>query len=337
MRKVGAYALVGALAVAFSPSPGLAYGLRLGPFQLGLPFIGHPGGTGHRHRAALDSHIPSRNALYDKASLGGAEPTQGANPALLYPNLALSSIYDDVFWPARSSQWAFGYDPIFRTAFVKSPQDQDAQACQQPGRASGVVGRIRAEVTPNAEQMPLLHKLGEALGMASGYLTKSCPPQIPAQPVARLELMQAQLQALTMALDIVRPPLQQFEQSLTVSQRARFAAAPSGSGASACEATPAATGWSIDEINQTVQTTDDQRDALTDLRKAFTDAAGDLQAHCPKSLPATPLARLEATEARFDASWRAVLAMQVALGKFESRLSDEQRSRFEATDVAAAH
>ena len=76
--------------------------------------------------------------------------------------------------------------------------------------------------------------------------------------------------------------------------------------------------------------------ALADLREAFVSAARDLDAHCPKMLPPDPLERLVSIEARLDASWRAVLSMQVALASFESRLTDSQRTRFEAMNVAEA-
>lgn len=342
MRKIGAYALVGALAVGVFPSSSFAFGLRLGPFELPLPLFGHPVARARPHRVAAETPANSGAGVYDKvtsAGPGSVPDLNGANPALLSPNLALPNLYDHVFWPRQSSAWPYGYDAIFRTAFDRSADQRGAQACPQMDRATAVVGRIRAEVRPDSKQMPLLQKLGEALGMASGYLTKSCPPQLPAQPIARLQLMQGQIQALTMALDIVRPPLQQFEQSLTDSQRSRFADMRSArsAGADSCGAAAVPTNWSIDQISQAVQTTDDQRDALDGLRQAFTGAASDLYAHCPQSLPGTPLARLEAIESRLDASWRAVLAMQVALGKFEAQLSAAQRNRFETFDVAAAH
>jgi hypothetical protein len=147
--------------------------------------------------------------------------------------------------------------------------------------------------------------------------------------------MQSQLQTLTMALDIVRPPLQQLEQSLSPAQKARFAAVPSGATAAvACGATPAATDWSIDDIDQSVQPDQTQRLALADLKQTFASTAVDLHAHCPQPLPASPLARLEAIEAQLDASWRAALSMRVALATFESTLNDEQRGRFDTMTVA---
>ncbi|MGD0023914.1 MAG: Spy/CpxP family protein refolding chaperone [Xanthobacteraceae bacterium] len=345
MRRIGAYVLIGALAaVIFAPPPSAAFGPRSGPLHIGLPLQLLPHSSrfaprsGHRRRIALHPPVRKGVALFDKAEPGGAEPAQGLSSALLYPGLALPALYDEIFWPTSSSEWPFDYEAIFRTAFAKSRADQDAQACQQPDRATAIVERIKSEIRPSAAQLRLLQELGSALGMASGYLTKSCPNAIPAQPVARLQLMQSQIEVLTMALDIVRPPLQQFEQSLNDSQRAQFAARRSASTARPdYAASPTATDWSIEQIDQSVQPSDNQRDALADLKQAFAAAAGDLDAHCPFAWPrSTPLARLESTEAHLDASWRAVLSIQVALADFESRLSDQQRVRFDAMDLAAA-
>lgn len=348
MRRIGAILVVCLSAVAALvalPSATEAFGLRLGPIHIGLPFIGfrHHHFVHHfvhRHHVALrrrerDVGIYSKASLGRTEPIGHTEPAQHAETALLYPVVALPNLYDEIFWPDRSQSWPFGYAAIFRSAFAKSPLDDDARACQQPDRAAEIIGRIHAQVKPRPDQLPLLQKLGEALGMVNGYLAKACPKVIPAQPVARLQLMQSELQVLGMVIDFVRPPLQQFEQSLDASQKAQFSATPAA--ASACTAASAATDWSVDEIDQAVQPGDDgQSPAMADLKQAFASAAADLQAHCPNPLPATPLARLEAMESRLDASWRAALSMQVALAAFESQLNDQERSRFEAMNLAQA-
>ena len=99
---------------------------------------------------------------------------------------------------------------------------------------------------------------------------------------------------------------------------------------------PAAINRSIEQISLSVQPTDAQRDAMANLKQALRGAANELDANCPLSLPPDPLARLELTEARLDATWRALVSIQTALGSFATSLSDEQRARFDATDFAAA-
>jgi LTXXQ motif family protein len=335
MPRIGAYFAIAAIAgTIILPSPSAAFGLSVGPFHIGLPFFGFPHRFVHRHRIAL--HRSREGDVYDRTSLGATAPGQTTEPTVLYPGTVLPAIFDEVFWPSQAPQWPFGYDAIFRSAFVKSPEDADARACQQPDRTAAIIGHIRAEVRPRPAQEAGLQKLGRALGMAQGYMAKSCPKTIPAQPVARLELMEAQLQTLTMAVDLVRPPLQQFEQSLDAKQKTQFAAGSSAAIAE-CGAAPTPTDWSVDQIDQTVQTGDTQPPALADLKQTFASIAADLHAHCPNPLPPTPLARLEAIEGRLDASWRAALSMQVALAQFEGGLSTQQRSRFEAMNLPQTH
>jgi hypothetical protein len=351
MPRIGACVVMSVLAAAIvTPSPIMAFGLRIGPVHFGLPFLAVRHRIAHRHmhmahRDHVRTHIRHRAGFasapaVERASrnVGGGESAPSNNDsAVLYPSLAIPSLANDVFWPNRSSPWPFSYDAIFRTTFAKSLPAQDAQSCQGNAPAAGlIVARVQSELRLNAVQQQLLQRLGGALGMASAALAKACPPAVPVEPVARLQLMQAQVAALSMAVDLIRPPLQQFEESLNAEQRAKFAAVPSVSdGAIAC-GNATSTDWSVDQISQSVQPGDDQREALADLREAFVSAAGDLGAHCPKMLPPDPLARLESIESRLDASWRAVLGMQVALASFESRLTDSQRTRFEAMNVAEA-
>jgi hypothetical protein len=343
MRKISAILAIAALAaIAFSPSPSAAFGLRIGPIYLGIPYFGYR----HRHHGALR----------DEASLKTVPPAQGAASAqgpaspglmspLLYPALALPAVYDEIFSPTSSSPWPFSYDAILQTAFAKPAPDQNAAACPQPNRQSAVAERIRAEIRPSGNQMLQMQKLGGAFGFASDYLAKACPSEIPQDAAARLQLMEWQIEKLAEALDFVRPPLQELEQSLNDAQRARFgvplatAAVHSDRAntiAPACAVAPTRVDASIEQISLAVQPTDAQRDAMDGLKQAFRDAARELDANCPVSLPRDPLARLEAIEARLDATWRALVSIQTALADFETKLSAEQRVRFDATDFAAA-
>lgn len=330
MGRIGAFVIIGALAAAALPAaPSSAFGLRIGPFHLGLPFVEF------RHHSASGRRRVALNRPEHEVGRRGAALAADAEPALLYPAAALPGIYDEVFWPGRASRWAFGYDAIFTDAFAKPAGDAQVRACVESARTENIVGRIDEEIRPRPDQAPLVQQLGRALGATAAFMAKACPKTVPPQPVARLELMQSQLQALTMAIDLVRPPLQQLEQSLDAEQKIRFAAMPEhASAAAGCGAAPAATDWSIDAIDQSVQPDQNERDAIADLKGAFVGTALDLHAHCPDPPPAGPLARLEAIEGRLDASWRAALSMQVALAKFEKALNVEQRSRFESMTLA---
>jgi len=335
MRKIGAYAAIGALATALlSAPPAQAFGLHLGPFHIGLPFPWHP----------RSLHRP----LYMRADpneLTRREAERGTTQALLYTDLALAAIFQNIFWPAYASPWPFGYRDIFATAFAKPRPARDARLCQQTDGADTIVDRIQSAIAPTAEQSQLLQRLGGALNAAAGFLAKSCPNDIPAQPTARLKLMESQIEELTMAVDMIRQPLQDFEQSLDDEQKARFAIMIETPGdadrtdrsatiAQSC-GSPTAIDWSIDKIDRSVQPSDDQRDALAMVKQSLGSVISDLEAHCPVAVPSTALARLETIEARLDASWRAVLSIQVTLANFESHLSAEQKDRFDNMDLAS--
>jgi hypothetical protein len=349
MRKMGIGATIGLLVAAtlfFAPSP--AFALRLGPFHLGLPFFGHS--FAHRHRPA-PHHVPAKVGIYDRtespaaADAADKEPAQAATDpalALLYPGLALPKIYDDVFRPASPLPGPFGYAAIFHAAF--GDWDQNPHTCLAD-RGSALIRRIGNEIRPSAAQRPLLQKLGGALAVASGFVTKFCPKEIPSHPVARLQLMETQIDVLITALDIIRRPLQDFELSLNRSQQAHLApvrSAPifgsknmAADTAQACGGTPATVDWSIDELNRSLQPNDTESVKMAATKQALLKAASDLDAQCRMPLQVTPLTRLDAMQARLNAEWYALLTIQVALANLEKGLSDDQRVRFNALKFAA--
>src|SRR6516162_10172451 len=349
MRKIGAICLrITALAaVVLSPLPAAAFGLHLGPFHFGLPLLGHH--YHHRHHLYMRANPrearirPNDIARSESGSSNEYRSSEGMTSALLYPSIALPSIIQNIFFPTYSSPWPFDYQAIFTTAFAKAPR-QDPSLCQAPFDPRVVIGRISNEVMLTADQSQLLQRLGGASGVASGYLAKSCSKKIPAQPLARLQLMESQLEELSMALDIVRQPLLDFEQALNADQQSRLVVASSqgsldrstqsGNIAGGC-GSPSAIDWSINEINQSVQPTAAQRNALDDVGQSFNDAARDLETHCPTTLPATALNRLDVIQARLDSTWRATLSIQVALANFETELNEAQKIHFDAMNFAA--
>src|SRR3974390_2218624 len=222
MRKIGViFGTISLAAVVFSPPPAMAFGFRLGPLHFGLPFGGH-----HRHHLYMRAN-PSKARIrpndVERSEIGSSK---GVTSALLYPSIALPSIIENIFFPTYSLPWPFSYQAIFTTAFAKAPR-QDSNLCQASFDPSAIIGRISNGVMLAADQSQLLQRVGGALGAASGYLAKSCSKEIPVQPVARLQLMESQLEELSMALDIVRQPLLDFEQSLNADQQSRFAVASS--------------------------------------------------------------------------------------------------------------
>jgi hypothetical protein len=342
MRKVGAFIAIAACAafVCSSP-PAAAFGVRIGPFHIGVPLY-FPHFRFHRH------HLYMRANRHEATRAESSrESARDVTSALLYPNLALPAIFQNVFFPDYASPWPFGYERIFSTAFAKLPESEDQRLCQPAVDTNSIVARIRGEVAPSPDQEEPLQRLGGALGAASGYLAKSCPAEVPAQPVARLKLMESQIEELTMAVSMVRQPLQNFEQALNSDQKTKFAAVPantpaadrqdqSGAIAPACGGSPTAIDWSIDQIDKSVHPTQAQQPALADVKTAFSKAIDDLESHCPTTVPPDTIARLDAIEARLDATWRSLLSIQVALANFEGKLDDAQRDRFNQMNFVAA-
>ena len=250
--------------------------------------------------------------------------------------MAWPSFADDIFRPTNYSPWPFGYQSIFDQAYAEYPAKRVADLCTRQIRKSDAILRIGREIAPTAAQQPLLQKLVTALAQANGYLIKFCPAEIPPLPVERLQLMDAQIDAMTMALEIVRVPLQKFEQSLDDRQRARLSALVASEDVTpVCVKNPEPANWPMPILKQALQPTAAQEGALNNLERAFNRAASGLNAVCSDGMPRMPSARLQAIEARLDITWVAVQTIQVAVAQFEKQLSDQQRARFNALQLAA--
>ena len=93
----------------------------------------------------------------------------------------------------------------------------------------------------------------------------------------------------------------------------------------------------IERIKNTVRPTGDQLAALDDLSAATAKANDAIRASCPTAVPLTPMARLDAAEARLQTMIQAVDIVREPLQRFHVLLSDEQRQRFNAMGVAGGH
>ncbi len=325
-------ARVGAIALAafalFPPfHPAQAFGLNFGPLHLNLPVPG----VHERGRVAR------RETPHETPHAAPSEPEEGDRPTLLYSVLAWPSLDAAIFSPRTVSSWPFDYKAIFAQAFAKYTPEQTAELCPYRDASGEAAARIEREMEPNAAQKLLLKRLATALGQANGLLIKSCPREISPLPVARLQLMEGQIDATITALEIIRPPLQKFEQSLDDKQRARFdEESPAAGGAFlACGSRTDIANWPLSQLERAVQPTDAQRKALREVEAAFSRAAAGVAADCRGAVPQTPSGRLGAIENQLDATWRAVETIQVALADFQKKLSDEQKARINALEIAS--
>jgi len=112
-------------------------------------------------------------------------------------------------------------------------------------------------------------------------------------------------------------------------RRGRAAQPASANFAEWCgNAAPGLTDWPVDDIGAAIEPTGEQRTLLDNLIRVSDKAAQDLRAACPRTVPVTPIGRLETLEQQLAALGNAVRAVRPALDKFYASLSDDQKERF---------
>jgi hypothetical protein len=220
------------------------------------------------------------------------------------------------------------------------------QLCEKPdaGITAWPIQQISGTVQPSDDQRALLDDLTNAAAQAAEVFRKACPTAVPMTPVSRLQVMIGRLQATLGAVALVRPALEKFYDALSDEQRARFNAMQADVGHQAGQTTPDQQGNTctnakpgladlpMDRIDEVVQPTGDQEEALTRLSDATQKAVEVIQAACPSSTPLTPVGRLEAMEQRLDAMLTAAKTIQPALEDFYGALNSEQKARFNTLD-----
>ncbi len=281
---------------------------------------------------------------------------------------AYSDIFDYVFWPYGydDGYWAYIYDDFFDGVFwgeVGPPEEYGYTApraypstrptyaavqelCKQPG--SGITSwpfaEIEKKVGLDAEQRRLLSDVRSAAAKAASVFKVSCPSQkaFPLTPPGRLQAMISRLQATLEAVQIVRPALEKFYDSLSDEQKARFneigpkkptinaeASRALAQDLQSCkEPKPGLSNLPIEKIEDVVNATDVQEADLNKLQDATDKAISLMQAACPEETPLTPPGRLEALEKRLQAMIDAANIVKPALDSFYASLSNEQKARF---------
>lgn len=212
-----------------------------------------------------------------------------------------------------------------------------------PGVTSLPIAQIKKVVQPTGDQAADLDALSAAAAKTNDVIKASCPSAIPLTPVARLDAAAARLEAMIQAVQIVRPPLETFYDSLSDEQKHRFDAmgstdhgngspgstAPGGNLAALCGQQSGDVGQlPVQRIEQVVKPTAQQQAAFDALKQASEQIAGPLAASCPAQMPETPVARLDAVNTRLNAMVDAIKAIRPKLQDFYATLSDEQKAQF---------
>src|SRR5262245_34178218 len=292
---------------------------------------------------------------------------------------AYDDFVDYTFWPyAYDAFWPYAYDDVYEGFFgpyavggpayyaeeggyagggyasggvrtgsrtaARGPADGGgamAQICT--GETSGLtdwpIERIAEVVNPDDTQRVALNELRDAAARAVEQMRSACPGDLPSTPAGRMAAMRQRLEAMRAAVQIVRPALERFYESLSDEQRARFnalepdQAIPAKAGKSelsqVCSAAVTRTNAApTARIQQALRLSPEQRSALDNLDGATAKAAEILAANCPTDEMLTPPGRLAGMERRLDAMLQALDVVQPALTAFYNSLSDEQKARF---------
>ncbi len=209
-----------------------------------------------------------------------------------------------------------------------------------PGVTNLPIDKIREAVHPSADQETALDGLNAVSAKASEIAKSSCPSEVPLTPVSRLDAAQQRLEAMIQAVQLVRPPLESFYDSLSVEQRQQFdaigreqaehgSAPPGGNLAALCgQQAESFAKLPVQRIEQVVEPTTQQQSAFENLTRTAEAAVDQLRSSCPTAVPRTPVERLEAVEGRLNAMVSALKSIRPELAAFYASLSDEQKARF---------
>jgi LTXXQ motif family protein len=270
---------------------------------------------------------------------GGYAPEYYASEdAYAYAGSAGSeSVYDRA--QSRASQ----------TTGSTSPSASAERICS--GQARGLtdfsVQKIADQVQPNQNQQALLDALKTASVKAVDIMQQACPGELPSTPTGRLAAMRARVDAMLKAVEVVRPALDKFYQSLSDEQRERFIAVDQGEQAGRAQRGAdlndlcqgdlrTKSGLPIDRIERTLHLNTDQEMGLRSLDQATLDSAKMLQAKCQPDQSLTPPGRLAAMADRLQVMEKALDTTQAALTKFYGLLNDEQKAQFDRISVRAS-
>jgi LTXXQ motif family protein len=235
-----------------------------------------------------------------------------------------------------------------QTTGSTSPSASAERVCS--GQARGLtdfsIQKIADQVQPNPDQQALLDALKAATVKAVDIMQQACPGELPSTPTGRLAAMRSRVDAMLKAVDVVRPALDKFYQSLSDEQRERFIAIDQGEQGSSprgadlndlCQGDlRTKSGLPIDRIERTLHLNTDQEMELRSLDQATLDSAKMLQAKCQPDQSLTPPGRLAAMEDRLQVMLKAIDTTQAALTKFYGSLTDEQKARFDRISVRAS-
>jgi hypothetical protein len=249
----------------------------------------------------------------------------------------------DAFWPhAFNDVFAGiygGYAPDYYPSEVAALPGGNFQICS--GQAQGLtdfpIERIVKQVDPDQYQRTLLDDLKAATAKAVSILQTACPSELPSTPTGRIAAMRTRVEAMLQAVQVARPALDKFYQSLSDEQKERFnvidqdiemTGQRQADITDLCRRTERDPRPLLDRTEHILHLNNDQDAALKDLKEASAKAADILKTSCPSEQPITPTGRLATMEERLNTILQALDLVQPPLENFYNSLSDEQKARF---------
>ena len=128
--------------------------------------------------------------------------------------------------PAAAQPSGFGWGPgmMMGPGMMQPVGMWGGDMCnpRSAGLAEWRIARIERAVRPTDAQRPKLDELKTASAKAAETINAACPRELPASPVARLELAEKRLNTMLEAVKIVRPKFEDFYASLTSEQQGRL-------------------------------------------------------------------------------------------------------------------
>jgi hypothetical protein len=279
-------------------------------------------------------------------------------------------IFSFAFWPYDYYDpfWAYGPDFLLGSVYAPGPgfepsgpyqansniysgggsqetsaeRSEAAASCGDlaPGVGGLPLAEIRQAIRPTADQVAALDQLNAASIKANDLIKQSCPTAIPLTPMARLDTAEQRLQTMVEAIQVVRPPLEKFYDSLTPEQKQRLEAlgksehkgsqngANTSNLAALCGKDENFAKVPTQRIEEVVQPNAQQQAAFNELTTTSQTVAEQLQSSCPTEMPQTPVARLDAVNTRLEAMIAAMNTIKPKLAAFYDSLSDDQKARF---------
>ncbi len=209
-----------------------------------------------------------------------------------------------------------------------------------PGVTDLPIQRLEQIIDATEDQRSALQDLKDASAKASEILRQSCSSDTPLTPVARLDAIQRRLQAMAEANEAVRGPLVRLYGLLTDQQKQRLQAAANSDTkrrrkpatstelniGELCSSQAEFTAVPAEQIENTVNLDDAQKQELEKLKSASVQASDLLKSSCPATIPDTLDGRLDAAQKRVTTLIQAIDTVRPAVRDFFATLSDEQKA-----------